>query len=157
MYVGACQQVCDITIDHAWKEYSAPGYSGTNSDGSIVIEHSQFDNNRDGLDTNTQIRGDAPAPQNGACPNGGTSPITHTHSCWVFIHNNVHDNNNPNTPASGRSAAGPVGTGMTVSGGCNDTVMDNTVTDNGAWGILLVPVPGQQSPRPRPDVQRSRG
>ncbi len=31
MYVGACRQVCDMTIDHAWMEYSALGYSGTNS------------------------------------------------------------------------------------------------------------------------------
>ena len=84
MYVGACQQVCGITISHAWMEYNALGYSGTNSGGALVFENSQFDNNKDGFDTNTQIAGDPPAPQNGACPNGGTSPITHTHSCWVF-------------------------------------------------------------------------
>ena len=34
MYVGACHQVCGITIDHAWMEYSALGYSGTNSGGA---------------------------------------------------------------------------------------------------------------------------
>ncbi len=116
MYVGACLQVCDVTIDHAWMENNALGYSGTNSGGAIVIENSQFDNNQDGLNTNTQIAGDPPPPQNGACPNGATSPITHTHSCWVFIHNNVHDNNNGNTPEAGNAAAGPIGTGMTVSG-----------------------------------------
>ncbi len=33
MYVGACLQQCDITIDHAWMEYNALGYSGTNSGG----------------------------------------------------------------------------------------------------------------------------
>ena len=146
MYVGACRQVCDVTINHTWMEYSALGYSGTNSGGSVVIENSQFDNNRDGLDTNTQVRGDAPAPQNGACPNAGTSAITHTHSCWVFLHNNVHDNNNPNTPASGSAAAGPVGTGMTISGGRNDTVMDNVFTNNGAWGVLFVPYPDNNAP-----------
>ena len=146
MYVGACRQVCNVTVDHAWMQFSALGYSGTNSGGSVVIENSQFDHNRDGLDTNTQIRGDAPAPQNGACPGRVTSPITHTHSCWVFIHNYVHDNNNPNTPASGSAAAGPVGTGMTVSGGRNDTVMDDTFTDNGAWGVLFVPYPDSNSP-----------
>jgi hypothetical protein len=139
MYVGACLQVCDVSIDHAWMENNALGYSGTNSGGSIVIENSQFDNNEDGVDTNTQIAGDPPPPQNGACPNGGTSPITHTHSCWVFIHNNVHDNNNPDVPQAGNAAAGPIGTGMTLSGGRNDTVMDNTFANNGAWGILFVP------------------
>ena len=107
MYVGACLQLCDVTIDHAWMENNALGYSGTNSGGAVVIENSQFDNNEDGVDTNTQIAGDPPPPQNGACPNGGTSPITHTHSCWVFIHNDVHDNNNGDVPEAGDAAAGP--------------------------------------------------
>jgi len=146
MYVGACHQACDITIDHAWDEFNALGYSGTNSGGALVIEHSQFDNNQDGLDTNTQIAGDPPAPQNGACPDHGISPITHTHSCWVFIHNDSHDNNNPNVPEAGDAAAGPTGTGMTLSGGRNDTVMDNTFSDNGAWGFLMVPYPDSGTP-----------
>ncbi|HSZ37152.1 MAG TPA: hypothetical protein VK773_08680 [Acidimicrobiales bacterium] len=146
MYVGACLQVCDVTIDHAWMENSALGYSGTNSGGSVVIENSQFDNNEDGVDTNTQIAGDPPPPQNGACPHGGTSPITHTHSCWVFIHNDVHDNNNPDVPQAGNAAAGPIGTGMTLSGGRNDTVMDNTFANNGAWGTLFIPYPDSGTP-----------
>jgi hypothetical protein len=146
MYVGACLQVCDVTIDHAWMENSALGYSGTNSGGSVLIENSQFDNNEDGVDTNSQIAGDPPPPQDGGCPNGGTSPITHTHSCWVFIHNNVHDNNNPDVPQAGSAAAGPIGTGMTLSGGRNDTVMDNTFANNGAWGTLFIPYPDSGTP-----------
>jgi hypothetical protein len=146
MYVGACLQVCDVTIDHAWMESNALGYSGTNSGGSLVIENSQFDNNEDGVDTNSQIAGDPPPPQNGACLHSGNSPITHTHSCWVFIHNNVHDNNNPDVPQAGSAAAGPIGTGMTLSGGRNDTVMDNTFANNGAWGILFVPYPDSGTP-----------
>ena len=146
MYVGACQQVCDMTINHAWMQYSVLGYSGTNSGGALIIENSQFDHNQDGFDTNTQINGDPPAPQNGACPNNGTSPITHTHSCWVFMHNNVHDNNNPNAPKAGTASNGPLGTGMTLSGGRNDTVMDNTFSNNGAWGILFVPYPDNNKP-----------
>jgi len=146
MYVGACQQVCDMTINHAWMENNALGYSGTNSGGQIVVENSQFDKNEDGFDTNTQIQGDPPAPQDGNCPGSATSPITHTRSCWVFWHNYIHDNNNPNTPRSGGAAAGPTGTGMTLSGGRNDTVMDNTFADNGAWGILFVPYPDSNPP-----------
>ncbi len=146
MYVGACLQVCDVTINHAWMQYSVLGYSGTNSGGSIVIENSEFDHNQDGFDTNTQINGDPLAPQNGACPNNAISPITHTHSCWVFMHNNVHDNNNPNAPKAGNASNGPLGTGMTVSGGRNDTVMDNTFTNNGAWGILFAPFPDSGKP-----------
>jgi hypothetical protein len=146
MYVGACQQVCGVTISHAWMEFNALGYSGTNSGGAVVIEDSQFDNNEDGVDTNTQLNGDPPAPQDGSCPGGGTSPITHTHSCWVFIDNDVHDNNNDDVPRAGSAAAGPTGTGMTVSGGRNDTVMDNRFSDNGAWGILFVPYPDDSAP-----------
>jgi hypothetical protein len=146
MYVGACQQACGITVNHAWMQYNALGYSGTNSGGVMVIENSQFDHNKDGFDTNTQINGDPPAPQNGACPHNGISPITHTHSCWVFVHNYLHDNNNPNVPQSGTASLGPTGTGMTLSGGRNDTVTDNTFANNGAWGFLMVPFPDSGTP-----------
>lgn len=146
MYVGACLKLCDALIQHAWMEYSALGYSGTNSGGSIVIRFSQFDNNKDGLDTNTQLNGDPPAPQDGSCPDNGISPITHTNSCWLFAHNLVHDNNNPNVPQAGNAGNGPTGTGMTLSGGRNDTVRDNLFYDNGAWGTLFVPYPDSNPP-----------
>ena len=122
------------------------GYSGTNSGGTVVIENSQFDDNQDGLDTNTQVIGDPPAPQNGTCLGGRTSPITHTTSCWVVVHNYFHNNNNAKAPAYGSAAAGPVGTGMTISGGRFDTVMDNTFENNGAWGILFVPYAQEGKP-----------
>jgi hypothetical protein len=59
----------------------------------------------------------------------------------VAYDNVFKDNNNINTPRAGSAAAGPTGTGMTISGGENDTVLDNTFEDNGAWGILFVPYP----------------
>ena len=145
LYIGACQQQCNQTVDHTWAEYNALGYSGSNSGGRLVIEHSQFDNNEDGFDTNSQ-NGDNPPPQNGACPSNGISKITHTHSCWVFMHNYVHDNNNANVPSAGSAAAGPVGTGMTISGGRNDTVMDNRFVGNNAWGVALVSYPDNGPP-----------
>jgi hypothetical protein len=144
-YVGSCQQICDQTINHAWSEYNALGYSGSNSGGSMLIENSEFDNNEDGFDTNSQ-NGDNPPPQNGACPGGAISPITHTHSCWVFMNNYVHDNNNPNVPTAGEAAAGPVGTGMSLTGARNDTVMNNTFANNGAWGTILAPYPDNGAP-----------
>ena len=137
-YIGACRQQCNQVVDHAWSQYSVLGYSGSNSGGNLVVKNSEFDHNQDGFDTNSQ-NGDDPAPQNGACPNNGISKITHTHSCWVFMNNYVHDNNNPNVPAAGSAAAGPVGTGMSISGGRNDTVMNNRFVNNKAWGIILVP------------------
>ena len=144
-YIGACQQVCDQTVNHAHAQYNALGYSGSNSGGQLVIENSEFDNNEDGFDTNSQ-NGDNPPPQDGSCPNGGVSPITHTHSCWVFMDNYVHDNNNPNVPSVGSAAAGPVGTGMTISGGRFDTVMHNRFERNGAWGTAVVFYPDSGPP-----------
>ena len=67
IYVGACKRACDVTIDHAWMENNALGYSGTNSGGRIVVQNSQFDNNKDGFDTNTALTGDPPPPQDGRC------------------------------------------------------------------------------------------
>jgi hypothetical protein len=144
-YIGACQQICDQVIDNAWSQYNALGYSGSNSGGRLLVENSQFDDNEDGFDTNSQ-NGDNPPPQNGDCPNDKVSPITHTHSCWVFMHNYVHNNNNPNVPTTGFAAAGPVGTGMSLSGARNDTVMDNLFADNGAWGVVVVPFPDSGPP-----------
>jgi hypothetical protein len=145
-YVGACQQQCDVTIDHSWFEYNALGYSGTNSGGAVIIQNSEFDHNQDGLDTNTQIAGDPPPPQDGRCADGKMSSLTKTTSCWVFQNNNVHDNNNADVPAAGSAAQGPVGTGMTISGGRWNTVMNNTFTHNGAWGVLFVPYPDSGTP-----------
>jgi hypothetical protein len=137
-YIGACMQVCNQVVNRAHGQFNALGYSGSNSGGSLVVKNSEFDQNEDGFDTNSQ-NGDNPAPQDGACPNNGTSPITHTHSCWVFMDNFVHDNNNANVPSFGAAAAGPVGTGMSVSGGRNDTIMRNRFENNKAWGVILVP------------------
>ena len=103
-YIGACLQECNQVVDHACGQFNALGYSGSNSGGTLIVKNSEFDNNQDGFDTNSQ-NGDNPPPQNGACPNNGISPITHTHSCWVFMNNFVHDNNNPNVPAAGSAAA----------------------------------------------------
>ena len=135
-YIGACLQVCNQVVDHAHGQYSALGYSGSNAGGSLVVKNSEFDQNKDGFDTNSQ-NGDNPAPQNGACPGNTTSPITHTHSCWVFMDNFVHDNNNPDVPGKGFASEGPVGTGLSIFGGRNDTVMNNRFVNNDAWGVVM--------------------
>ena len=45
---------------------------------------------------------------------------------------------------------------MTLSGGRNDTVMDNTFSNNGAWGFLFVPYPDCEPTVRQPDVRRDR-
>ena len=92
--------------------------------------------NQDGFDTDSE-NGDAPSPQNGACPNNAVSPITHTHSCWVLMDNYIHDNNNPNVPVVGQAGSTPLGVGLSLSGARNDTVMHNRIVRNDAWGVLI--------------------
>ncbi len=144
-YIGACQQQCNQVVKRAHGEYSALGYSGSNSGGLLIVKDSEFDNNEDGFDTNSQ-NGDNPPPQDGACPAGRKPPVKGAVGCWVFTHNYVHDNNNPNVPAAGSAAAGPVGTGMSVSGGRNDTIINNRFVNNHAWGVIIVPYPDSGPP-----------
>jgi hypothetical protein len=144
-YIGACLQVCNQTIDRAHGQFSSLGYSGSNSGGSLVVKNSEFDQNTDGFDTNTQNT-DRPPPQDGACPRNGISPITHTHSCWVVMDNYIHDNNNPNVPGAGAAGSVPVGTGLSISGGHNDTFMRNRIVRNNAWGVLIQIYPDSGPP-----------
>jgi len=144
-YIGACHQLCTQIIRDSRSEYNALGYSGSNSGGTMLIEHNLFDHNEDGFDTNSQ-NGDNPPPQNGACPKGIKPPIKGAHTCWVLYKNRFIKNNDPNVPKSGSAAQGPVGTGVSLSGARNDTVMDNTFISNGAWGTIVVPYPDSGPP-----------
>jgi hypothetical protein len=150
-YVGACPD-CQVTLNHIHAQDSILGYSGTNSGGHLIIENSEFDHNQDGFDTNSENNDDAPSPQSGACPHDGLGPrpagTQLSHSCWVFEDNYVHDNNNPDVPGAGIASNGPIGTGMTVSGGRNDIVVHNRFLHNGSWGLLLLPFPDTGTPPP---------
>jgi Right handed beta helix region len=145
-YIGACPD-CNTILDHAHAQNSDLGYSGTNSGGHLIIQNSEFDNNQSGFVSNSQNNDDQPSPQDGSCPGGGTGP-TGTHSCWLFTKNTVHDNNNPNVPTTGSAEAAPVGSGVVLSGDRNNIVSGNTIYNNGAWGILLVPYPDTATPPP---------
>jgi hypothetical protein len=146
-YIGACPD-CNTILDNAHGQNSAEGYSGTNSGGHLIVQNSEFDHNRTGFSTNSQNNDDQPSPQSGRCPGNETGP-TGTQSCWLFTHNSVHDNNNPNVPtAPGIVSNTLVGTGVQISGGRFDTVDDNDIHDNGAWGVLLVPEVDTATPPP---------
>ena len=77
-----------------------------------MLKDSEWDHNASGIVTNSQNNDDAPSPQDGACPNGGTGP-TGTYSCTIIVHNYVHDNNNNKTPLTTPS---PFGTGIVSRG-----------------------------------------
>jgi hypothetical protein len=154
-YVGACPD-CSVVLNDVQAEFNVLGYSGTNSGGNVLIENSQWDNNQDGFDTNSQNNDDAPSPQSGSCPTASPSVllkklpagVQSTKSCWFFVNNFVHDNNNPNVPSIGSASYGPVGTGMSISGARNNVIVGNRFVNNGAWGILLVPYPDTETPPP---------
>jgi len=58
---------------------------------------------------------------------------------------------------AGSAAAGPIGTGLTIAGGRYDTVMDNTIVNNGAWGALFLPYAQQGRPSLRQTCAGSGG
>jgi hypothetical protein len=129
-YIGACAD-CNGVLNHVRAQNSALGYSGTNSGGHLVLENSEWDHNREGIVPSSLAVSDPPSPQDGACPVDGSK------SCMLIMNNFVHDNNNPNTPNSLQGFGPPVGTGIEITGGRNDTVVGNNVTNQGAWGILV--------------------
>ena len=46
---------------------------------------------------------------------------------------------------------------MTITGGRFDTIMDNRFVHNGAWGVLFVPYPDDETPPPGPALQQTPG
>ena len=138
-YVGACPD-CNTVLREVHAQNNPQGYSGTNSGGHLVLEASEWDHNRVGIASTTLANDDRPSPQDGACPD------TPGRSCTLLRHNYVHDNNTADTPAGGIAATVPVGTGILLSGGRNDTVADNLVARNGAWGVLLNDYPDPTLP-----------
>jgi hypothetical protein len=138
-YIGACQQQCNMALNDVWAENSALGYSGSNAGGKLIIQNSRWDSNRAGIVPNSLNNDDAPPPQNGACA-GTQTP------CMTIQGNDVHDNNNPNVPGAGIASSAPVGAGIEISGGEFDTVRNNTVHNQGAWGIVVHDFPDPETP-----------
>lgn len=145
-YIGACPD-CNQTLRHAHGQFSALGYSGTNSGGRLVIEDSEFDRNKTGATTNSQNNDDAPSPLNGSCPAGSPSPLGNG-ICSIWRDNYFHDNNNPNVPGVGDGLAGgaPVGTGLLFAGTQNVAAYHNRFVNNGAWGMIVTDLPDQETP-----------
>src|SRR5205823_9609193 len=81
----------------------------------------------------------------GACPDDPTS------SCTLIRDNTVRNNDNANVPAFGLAGSVPVGTGIEISGGQNDTIEGNRLIDNGSWGILVHDYPDTGPPPPVAD------
>jgi hypothetical protein len=139
-YVGACRQICNMTLANDTGVNSDLGYSGTNAGGQLVIKNSLFRDNRAGIAPNSENNDDAPPPQDGRCPGSATR------SCTIIEGNTIEANNNANTPGNG--AIAPVGVGIQIVGGEYDTVARNIIADQGAWGILTSDNADPEKPPP---------
>lgn len=146
-YIGACQQVCDATMNYDHAQHSSLCLSSTNAGGYILVENTECDNNKTGLVSNAQNNDDWPGPQAGTCSADSNEPQTGptgTSSCTVWANNYLHDNNDPNVPgnhAGGISGGGPVGTGLILAGTRNITLYHNRIENNESWGELIVDLP----------------
>jgi hypothetical protein len=137
-YIGACHD-CNVTLTHGHAENSALGFSGTNAGGRLVLQNSEWDQNKAGLAPNTLNNDDWPSPADGTCPSG-------TGSCSIIRGNYVHDNNNQNAPSYGIAGAAPPGTGILMSGIRNYTVTGNRIVDNNSWGLVINDFPDTSQP-----------
>ena len=151
-YIGACRgqrpmgvDDCNLVLDDAHAEHSALGFSGTNAGGRLQISNGEWNDNLAGIAPNALNNDDWPSPPDGTCPPGATSP-TANGNCAVIIHNNVHDNNNPNVPRYGIAGAAPPGTGILLSGVRDYTVIDNAIANNKAWGVVVNDFPDTETP-----------
>lgn len=144
IYVGACAD-CNAILDHLRAENNAVGYSGTNSGGRLLIQNSEWDQNKTGLVPDSLNHDDTPSPQDGRCPNGAVGPLG-TGSCTIIRDNFIHDNNNPNVPAFSLAGLAPVGAGIEISGGGYDTILNNRIEHQGAWGVLIHDYPDLAPP-----------
>jgi hypothetical protein len=138
-YIGACRD-CNVTLRHGHAQNSALGFSGTNAGGHLVLEKSEWDQNKTGIAPNTLNNDDWPSPADGSCP---ADP---SRSCSIIRDNYVHDNNNQNAPAFGIAGAAPPGTGIILSGIHTFTVTGNTVVNNNAWGVVINDFPDTETP-----------
>lgn len=153
MYLGACQN-CRARISEATMEDNALGYSGSNSGGRLVIEHSTFVHNTDGIAPNSENPGDGPPPQDGECkrPNiedpNPTPKVKSTKikRCTVFRDNLISENNNLTVPANASAAAAPWGVGIELPGTYADLLEGNTITDNPSDGVLAFEYPNPYEP-----------
>jgi hypothetical protein len=143
-YIGACAD-CGMVVDDAHAENSALGFSGTNAGGHLVLENSEWDNNKAGIAPNALNNDDWPSPPDGSCPAGTTSPL-HLPTCGAIVNNNVHDNNNYNAPSYGIAGAAPPGTGILLSGVENFTVTGNRISNNKSWGLVINDYPDTETP-----------
>jgi hypothetical protein len=144
-YIGACRN-CNTVLERAHAENSALGLSSTNAGGNLIVENGIWDLNRTGLVSNAQNNDDWPSPEYGQCVSPSTPPTgAGPNSCYVIRHNEIYNNNNPNTPGSGLTAVSAVGTGVELAATQHISVVSNHIYNQGAWGVVTHDFPDPES------------
>jgi hypothetical protein len=117
-----------------------------------------FNHNTVGIAPNSENPGDAPPPQNGACP--PLRPYRPTHKylpkftsteiarCTIIRNNVVEENNNINAPDNESSGAAPWGAGIELPGDYADLVEGNLIRNNPTNGVLAFEYPNPFPPGP---------
>ncbi len=118
-YVGQCFP-CNTVVDDVLAEHNGLGYTGTNAGGELYIVNSTFRHNRVGI-----------------MPNSGSYELCYPQRDTTIVGNQVHSNNQPDTPAT-RSALRNMGTGILVYGGTHNVIERNLVFDHEHIGIGLL-------------------
>jgi hypothetical protein len=131
------QQRLNQTITHCDSHHNNLGYSGTMGNAVHVIDNNFYDNTT-GIATDSFYAGGHPGyPQDSA----------------VYENNRIFSNNfNVYAPTSDVKSAVPVpiGVGMLIGGGNDDTLKGNYIYDNWRRGTMLMSVPDAISCAPNP-------
>lgn len=125
-------------ITHCDSHHNNLGYSGTMGNATHVVDNNFYDNTT-GIATDSFFAGGHPGyPQDSS----------------LFERNRIYSNNfNVYAPNSDVKSAVPVpiGVGILIAGGVDDTVSGNYIYDNWRRGTMLIAVPDAISCAPNPD------
>jgi hypothetical protein len=124
-YIGESQPASAVITD-CTAENNAMGYSGTNAGGNLVIKDSVWKHNMSGLVPNTLDS------QQGA-------PQGHIAGGIRMENNEVRENNNLEAPAYPLGYT-VFGNGIILAGGVRNDVVDNDVSGQEKYGIVISPI-----------------
>ena len=127
-YIGACQRGCNTVLADAHAQYSALGYSGTNSGGQLILKNTEFDHNKTGVQHEQPEQRRRALASGRRVPDGGTArpdPIV------LGLRAQLRPRQQqPERPAAG--ALGPPGTRHRDLRRSQRHVVDNRFENNGA-------------------------
>jgi parallel beta-helix repeat protein len=118
-YVGECSP-CDTMLTDLTARLSAVGYSGTNTNGHVIVQNSRWELNGVGILPNSYDVGIAPPPQRGS----------------AFIGNVVLGSGTVDVPLN-TPLRGFRGIGIGIAGGSDNVVENNTVENSARYGIAV--------------------